>query len=179
MEREIKPVIGDNLNSIVYLLLAYKARGESAFCIFKGHRFSTKTISIKGANIEIEGITKEEFENKLKNELQEKDKKTKEISSTWIERSKKFITPELYEIWLDYINYYSNGIENRIFFESVLQIMEVFHYFTKENLEKAVEMFNANQYDEDFKKRTIEIIKTFLKNGYLFEEEIKRTNYGL
>ena len=50
MKREIKILPNSNLESVVYTLLAYKARGESVYCKFNGHKLYSDTVSVYGSN---------------------------------------------------------------------------------------------------------------------------------
>lgn len=71
MEVEIKVEAGDSLESIVYLLLAARARGEKAFANFNGHILHSDTVSLDSAYDEIFGYTKAEFDKAAK-EMEEK-----------------------------------------------------------------------------------------------------------
>lgn len=45
MITEIKATPEDTFESIVYTLLAAKARGEHAYCIYNGHKLQSDTIT--------------------------------------------------------------------------------------------------------------------------------------
>ena len=49
-----------NLESVVYLLLAYKADGQHVYCDYNGHRLYSETVSMDSAYKEVSGTTKEE-----------------------------------------------------------------------------------------------------------------------
>ena len=65
MEREIRIMPGNNLESAVYTLLAAKARGEHVYCDFNGHKLHSDTVSMDSAYMEVMGHTKAEHEQQL------------------------------------------------------------------------------------------------------------------
>ena len=80
MERKIEAKIGDNLDSVVYTLLAAKARGEHVYCVFNNHVLHSDTVTMDSAYIEVFGYTKAEHERKLNewSERHEKERKRRE-----------------------------------------------------------------------------------------------------
>ena len=49
MERRIEVSANDTIESVVYTLLAAKARGEQAYCVFNGHEFYSGTVNMEDA----------------------------------------------------------------------------------------------------------------------------------
>lgn len=49
LEERIEVLDNDNIESIVYTLLAAKARGEHVYCVFKGHEFHSETVNMEDA----------------------------------------------------------------------------------------------------------------------------------
>ena len=78
MEERIDLVAGDNLESMVYTLLAAKARGEHVYCIFNGHEFHSDTVTMESAYKEITGKTKEAIDEIEKNAFENYDEFEKE-----------------------------------------------------------------------------------------------------
>lgn len=52
-ERRIEVKPNDNLQSVVYTLLAAKARGENAYCIFDGLIFHANNVTMESAELEV------------------------------------------------------------------------------------------------------------------------------
>ena len=64
MIRKIELAPGSNIESVVYDLLAAKARGEYVYAEFNGHKLYSDTVTMDSAYMEIKGCTKEEFDKK-------------------------------------------------------------------------------------------------------------------
>ncbi len=84
MERErVHFPAGSNIDSAVYLLLSYKARGVHAYGVFNGYELDSETVSMDGAYKKILGCTKEEWDEKqrqsrIEYERQEKEREIRE-----------------------------------------------------------------------------------------------------
>ena len=78
MEREIQVAPGDNLESVVYTLLAEKAKGKHAFCFFNNHKLHSDTVTMDSAFKEVTGFTKEEFDKKQQEWREEFEREQKE-----------------------------------------------------------------------------------------------------
>ena len=80
MERKIEIRPGDNLESVVYTLLAAKARGEHVYCNFNGHELHSDNVTMDSAYTEVMGCTKAEYEQRMKEwrENYAKEKKARE-----------------------------------------------------------------------------------------------------
>ena len=68
MDKKTKIEIGpsDNLESMVYTLLAAKARKERAYCVFAGHVLHSDNVTMDSAYMEVKGCTKAEYDKTLK-----------------------------------------------------------------------------------------------------------------
>lgn len=78
MSKEIKFAPNSNIESVVYELLAAKARGEQVYGEFEGHKLYSDTITMELAYKEIHGCTKEEYEKKKKEEQERVEKEKNE-----------------------------------------------------------------------------------------------------
>ncbi len=70
MYKEILIPAGKNLESVVYLLLSYKADGSHVYCDFNGHKLYSDTVTMESAYLEVCGKTKEQVEEDQKKELE-------------------------------------------------------------------------------------------------------------
>ncbi len=78
MEARKIEFVGTNLESAVYQLLAYKARGESVYGEFNGHRLYSDTVTMDSAYIEVVGCTKEEHDRRLAAWREDYDRRERE-----------------------------------------------------------------------------------------------------
>lgn len=178
MEREIKIMVGENLESVVYTLLAAKARGEHVYCYFNGHKLHSDTVSMDSAYMEVVGCTKAEHEQQMKNWREEYEKKKKMASQkakdnipSWIERGQALIFPERYEDWKrlvqysvidSYRGYYGKDIDY------ALEIMEALDKGV--SMEEAIEILNGQDNSEVPKSTIRSIIFSFSSKGPEFWE---------
>ena len=93
MKREIEVLPGSNLESVVYTLLAAKARGESVYCEFNGHKLYSDTVSMDSAFMEVTGQTKadfdkaqEEWRKNYEREQKEAEQRAKDNIPNWIHK---------------------------------------------------------------------------------------------
>ena len=78
-----------NLQSVVYLLMAYRANGDHVYCEYNGHKLYSDNISMEAAYLEITGMTKEEYEaekQKLNEQFDEEFKKQKVLEEHYKEK---------------------------------------------------------------------------------------------
>ena len=80
---KIEVVAGSNIESVVYTLLAAKARRENMYCEFNGVELFSSDVTMDSAYKKIIGMTKEEFDK-----FQEKKEKLPSVQN-WIEHGKK------------------------------------------------------------------------------------------
>jgi hypothetical protein len=146
MEREIRP--NGNLESVVYTLLAAKARGEHVYCNFNGHQLHSDSVTMDSAYQEVCGHTKAEYDEILRKrneeykrqEEMEKEKATKNIPN-WIERGERIIFPERYEDWTRCVKVRSEDLYHGMDLDAALEIMEA--------IENGASMEEANKIFED------------------------------
>ena len=81
MEARKIEFVGTNLESAVYQLLAYKARGESVYGEFNGHRLYSDTVTMDSAYIEVVGCTKEEHDRRLAAWREDYDRRERECEA--------------------------------------------------------------------------------------------------
>lgn len=74
--KKIEILLGDNLESAVYTLLAAKARGQHVWCEFNGHKLYSDNVTMDSAYLEVTGHTKQEVDQYLL-ECQKKYEKEK------------------------------------------------------------------------------------------------------
>ena len=79
MNKEILIRAGTNLETVVYLLLAYKADGQHVYCDFNGHKLYSDTVTMEKAYLEVCGETKEQFEENQKKASEVTTKRREEI----------------------------------------------------------------------------------------------------
>ena len=64
MNKRIEATTNDTIESVVYTLLAAKARGEQAYCVFKGHEFYSDTVNMEDAIKEMQDEDSEYWKEK-------------------------------------------------------------------------------------------------------------------
>lgn len=81
MEKKINISILDNLESVVYTLLAARARGEHVYCIFRGYELHSDTVTMDSAFLQVVGCTKAQYDKEMEEERInfQREKKEREI----------------------------------------------------------------------------------------------------
>jgi len=104
MERQI--IFRGDLDKVIATLLAAKERGEKVWGDFNGHILHSDTASVDSIYLEVTGYTKEEFEKKKKEWMEEYSKKREneqqkalENIPNWIQMGKTIIFPERHDDW--------------------------------------------------------------------------------
>lgn len=130
MKREIEVLPGSNLESVVYTLLAAKARGESVYCDFNGHKLYSDTVSMDSAYMEVLGQTKadfdkaqEEWRQNYKREQKEAEERAKANIPNWIEKGQALIFPERYAEWEKCVIARASDFYHGLELDSALEIM--------------------------------------------------------
>lgn len=130
MKREIEVLPGSNLESVVYTLLAAKARGESVYCDFNGHKLYSDTVSMDSAYMEVLGQTKadydkaqEEWRENYKREQKEAEERAKANIPNWIEKGQALIFPERYAEWEKCVIARASDLYHGLELDSALEIM--------------------------------------------------------
>ena len=98
MEYKIELNPDDDLESVVYTLIAAQAKGEHVYCDFKGHQLHSDNITMDSAYIKVMGCTKREYEQRMRkwheNDAKEEATRTDEkkpITSEEVISGLKFI----------------------------------------------------------------------------------------
>ena len=130
MKREIEVLPGSNLESVVYTLLAAKARGESVYCEFNGHKLYSDTVSMDSAFMEVTGQTKadfdkakEEWHKNYEREQKEAEQRAKDNIPNWIEKGQALIFPERYAEWEKCVVACASDLYHGLELDNALEIM--------------------------------------------------------
>ena len=78
MEKELIINPNYNLDDVLKILLRFKERNESVYCIFNGHILHSDNIDIDNAYLAVTGFTKENYLRKMKELFQDSYKKINE-----------------------------------------------------------------------------------------------------
>ena len=89
--KKIEILLGDNLESAVYTLLAAKARGQHVWCEFNGHKLYSDNVTKYSAYLEVTGHTKQEVDQYLL-ECQKKYEKEKNQAKLEEEQEAKLVS---------------------------------------------------------------------------------------
>lgn len=89
--KKIEILLGDNLESAVYTLLAAKARGQHVWCEFNGHKLYSDNVTMDSAYLEVTGHTKQEVDQYLL-ECQKKYEKEKNQAKLEEEQEAKLVS---------------------------------------------------------------------------------------
>ena len=180
MKREIEVLPGSNLESVVYTLLAAKARGESVYCEFNGHKLYSDTVSMDSAFMEVTGQTKADFD-KAQDEWHknyEKEQKAAEQRaqnniSNWIEKGQALIFPERYEEWEKCVVARAKDLYHGVELDSALEIMQALE--SGASVEEAKQMLDKQGHSGMSASIVRNILFAFSKKGPEFWEA---TAYG-
>lgn len=180
MEREIRIMPDDNLESAVYTLLAAKARGEHVYCDFNGHKLHSDTVSMDSAYMEVMGHTKAEHEQQMKEwreEYEKKEKiaeqKAKDSIPSWIERGQALIFPERYKEWEQCVQAHATDLYHGMDLDSALEIMEALDKGA--SMEEAKKMLDGQGHSDMSASMVRNMIFAFSSQGPEFWEA---TAYG-
>ena len=173
-EIEIKVENDDNLESIVYKLLAYKARGKQAYCIFNGVRLDSNSVTMDLAFKNVTGKTKEELEEIKKAVLAKKEeprveRTLKEKKDEWLRRGKYVIYPEKYYGWETIING-SNIESDELEIETALEIMEMME--KGKTIDEIVQMYENKNIPHNKRVYIENLVFEFGSQGPDFCEKI-------
>lgn len=180
MQREIKLSAGSNLESAVYTLLAAKARGESVYCEFNGHKLYSDTVSMDSAYMEVTGQTKADFDKAQEEwrqnyEREEKIAKQKAQDNipNWIEKGQTLIFPERYAEWEKCVVARAGDLYHGLELDSALEIMQALE--NGATMEEASKMLDGQGHSGMSASLVRNIIFTFSSKGPEFWEA---TAYG-
>ena len=150
--KEIEVVAGSNIESVVYTLLAAKARGESVYCEFEGVKLYSDNVTMDSAYEQITGITKEKHD-KIQN---------------WIERGNKIIFPKRHKEWEECVKKRSNSIYNGEELNAALEIMEALENGAL--IEEAKDLFIKQNHSEISYTIVQKLVYLFSSRGPEFYE---------
>jgi len=88
MAKKIEFAAGSNLESVVYELMAARARGESVYGVFNGHELYSDTVTMDSAYMEVIGCTKEEYDKRIDEWRKNYDKEEEERKQREVEYKK-------------------------------------------------------------------------------------------
>ena len=180
MKRKIVVLPGSNLESVVYTLLAAKARGESVYCDFNGHKLYSDTVSMDSAYMEVLGQTKadydkaqEEWRQNYKREQKEAEERAKANIPNWIEKGQSLIFPERYAEWEKLVIALSSDLYHELELNSALEIMTALE--NGATMEEAKQMFGKQRHSGMSASIVRNILFAFSSKGPEFWEA---TAYG-
>ena len=169
MSREID-VWGKDLESVVHLLLDAKAKGESVYCNFNGHKLYSDTISMDSAFMEVMGKTKEEADKELR-QIQESLQAMRQQNGilNWVKKGQALIFPERYDEWkVCVIDCAFAGYGPLL--DVALEIMQALE--NGATIEEASKMFIEQNHSASTESIVTKIIFNFSKKGPEFCEAI-------
>lgn len=183
MKKEIRVLPGDNIESVVHTLLAAKAKGESVYAEFNGHKLYSDTVSMDSAYIEITGQTKEDFElerektmqtlEQIKLQRKEDMEKAQEKIPSWIQRGQELIYKERHEDWKKCVLSRASDIYHGAELDASLDIMQALENGV--TIEEAKEMLDEQEHSGMSASLVRNILFSFSSKGPEFWEA---TSYG-
>lgn len=160
--KKIEVVAGSNIESVVYTLLAAKARGENVYCEFNGVELFSNDVTMDSAYKKITGMTKEEFDKS-----QEKNEKLSSVQN-WIERGKKIIFLEKHKEWKSCVESRSNSIYKGEELNAALEIMEALE--NGASMEEVKKIFHDQNHSSNSYGIVQNIVYLFSSKGPEFYE---------
>lgn len=175
MKKYIDLPAGSNIESTVYTLLAHKARGESVYCMYNGHRLDSDTISMDSAYLEITGYTKDDYEAKreewrrnFERETQEEEARAMARIPEWIEQGQAIIFPERHEEWEKCVNARASDLYHGLDLEGALDIMVALE--NGASMEEVMQIFEDQNHSGMSASMVRNIVFTFSSKGPEFWE---------
>ena len=175
MKREIEVLPGSNLESVVYTLLAAKARGESVYCKFNGHKLYSDTVTMDSAFMEVTGQTKtdfdkakEEWRKNYEREEKEAEQRAKDNIPNWIEKGQALIFPERYAEWEKCVVASASGFYHGLELDSALEIMTALE--NGASIEEAKQMLDKQEHSGISESIVRNILFMFSSKGPEFWE---------
>ncbi len=170
MEVDIDYRYGNTLDSAIKTLEEYKARGESVYIDFNGHKLYSCDITVDGAYREVLGMTKAEFreeEAKRRREYEERTKREEEEAiakiPSWIERGKALIYPERLKEWEECVEIRAGDLYHGIELDDALTLMEKLE--SGAPIEEVIKIFEEQNHSGASASIVRSIILTFSKRG--------------
>ncbi len=177
---EIKVSPLSTIDSVVETLLEAKARGESVYIMFEGHKLCSDTITPESAYLQVTGKTEIEYKKDLNRQREEykKDfeKWQKEYQTEqailnipyWTERGQRLIYPERYQEWEKWVNNRARDLYYGADLEVALEIMQIIE--NGATIEEATNIFEKQVHADMPNSMIRKIIFNFSSKGPEFWE---------
>ena len=159
---------GSSLEDVVSVLLDAKARGESVYCEFEGHKLHSDNITMDSAFLEVTGLDKEDYDRE-----QSKIKRAKENIPVWIKEGEALIFPERHKKWKECVKARAADIYHGQDLDMALDIMKALD--DGASIEEAQDIFNHQIHSSVTDSFVRNMIFSFSSRGPEFWEA---TAYG-
>ena len=177
---KIELCAGYSIDTAVKRLLEAKAEGKHVFCDFNGVKLYSDSVTLDSAYTEICGCTKAEWDERLKKDIAESEKRMEEDRKratdnipNVIERGKSLIYPFRHEEWAMLVEADANGDYCGLITTDAIEIMTAIE--EEKTVGELVEMFKEQGHSGWSASLTRNVIMTYSRNGYPF---YKATKYG-
>ena len=168
MNNKLKVKRGSSLEDVVSVLLDAKARGESVYCEFEGHKLHSDNITMDSAFLEVTGLDKEDYDRE-----QSKIKRAKENIPVWIKEGEALIFPERHKKWKECVKARAADIYHGQDLDMALDIMKALDVGA--SIEEAQDIFNHQSHSSVTDSFVRNMIFSFSSRGPEFWEA---TAYG-
>lgn len=168
MNNKLKVRRGSSLEDVVSVLLDAKARGESVYCEFEGHKLHSDNITMDSAFLEVTGLDKEDYDRE-----QSKIKRAKENIPVWIKEGEALIFPERHKKWKECVKARAADIYHGQDLDMALDIMKALD--DGASIEEAQDIFNHQSHSSVTDSFVRNMIFSFSSRGPEFWEA---TAYG-
>lgn len=168
MNNKLKVKRGSSLEDVVSVLLDAKARGESVYCEFEGHKLHSDNITMDSAFLEVTGLDKEDYDCE-----QSKIKRAKENIPVWIKEGEALIFPERHKKWKECVKARAADIYHGQDLDMALDIMKALD--DGASIEEAQDIFNHQIHSSVTDSFVRNMIFSFSSRGPEFWEA---TAYG-
>ena len=168
MSNKLKVKRGSSLEDVVSVLLDAKARGESVYCEFEGHKLHSDNITMDSAFLEVTGLDKEDYDRE-----QSKIKRAKENIPVWIKEGEALIFPERHKKWKECVKARAADIYHGQDLDMALDIMKALD--DGASIEEAQDIFNHQIHSSVTDSFVRNMIFSFSSRGPEFWEA---TAYG-
>jgi len=168
VNNKLKVKRGSSLEDVVSVLLDAKARGESVYCEFEGHKLHSDNITMDSAFLEVTGLDKEDYDRE-----QSKIKRAKENIPVWIKEGEALIFPERHKKWKECVKARAADIYHGQDLDMALDIMKALD--DGASIEEAQDIFNHQIHSSVTDSFVRNMIFSFSSRGPEFWEA---TAYG-
>ena len=163
MNNNLKVKRGGSLEDVVSVLLDAKARGESVYCEFEGHKLHSDNITMDSAFLEVTGLDKEDYDRE-----QTKIKRAKENIPVWIKEGEALIFPERHKKWKECVKARAADIYHGQDLDMALDIMKALD--DGASIEEAQDIFNHQSHSSVTDSFVRNMIFSFSSRGPEFWE---------